>query len=231
MANPAPAPTKSTQLLSAVGHDLRQPLQALGLWISALRARVTDPSASKIVDRIDASVESLSEMLNTLTEYSRIDAGEVTPEFEIVSVDALLDRAAAQWQARAQSKGLRISVRHSGMSVRSDSTQMGRILFHLLSNAVRFTGQGTIFLCARAEGTQVRIEVRDSGRGIPAEHQARVFERFHRLPAQPADQEKGLGLGLATVRALCDLLEHRSALRSTPGRGSVFSVSAPRVRS
>lgn len=229
-ADPKPISHSNTsRLFSAVSHDLRQPVQALGLWTSALRARAKDPSLTPIIDRIDSSVLSLGEMLNALTEFARIDCHMVGIDKGLVSVDDLFDRAAARWQQGADAKGLRLMVHHCGYVVHSDAAHLGRIVHHLLSNAIRFTDQGTILLCARLRGRCVRIEVRDSGRGISAEEQSLVFDDFHRVSNPGSDASTGLGLGLTIVRRLCELLGHQYALRSSPGRGSAFFVSAPRA--
>lgn len=215
-----------TRFLAAASHDLRQPMQALGLWVSALRLQAREPAVAEMSVKIEASVNALGEMLNALLDISKLDAGSVRPEMRAVSLDVMLDRLALQFDAQARAKGLHLVVRHCGLAVRSDPVLLNRILHNLVANAIKYTAHGRILLCARRRAGQVRLEVRDSGPGIEAQRQALVFEEFYQIDNPERDRDKGLGLGLAIVQRLTRLLGHGCELRSAPGRGSTFAVSA-----
>ncbi len=219
-----------TRFLAAASHDLRQPMQALALWIRALQLRAQDPAVQDIAVKIDDSVTVLGEMLNALLDISKIDAGAVKTDIRAVSLDVLFDRLELQFEGPAQNKGLRLRVRRGGLAVRSDSVLLLRILHNLASNAVKHTEQGTVLVCARLRGRHVHIEVRDSGPGIPRDQQKLIFEEFYQVGNPERDRAKGLGLGLAIVDRFVRLLNHRCEVRSREGRGSVFMVEAPLAR-
>lgn len=216
-----------TRFLAAASHDLRQPMQALGLWVSALRMQVREPALVEMSGKIEASVNALGDMLNALLDISKIDAGSVRPEIRDVALDPLFDRLALQFGAQARAKGLTLATRRSALAVRSDPVLLMRILHNLTANAIKYTDSGRILLCARRRHGRVRIEVRDSGPGIAPDRQSLVFEEFYQIDNPERDRDKGLGLGLAIVQRLARLLGHDCALRSAPGRGSTFAITAP----
>ncbi len=225
-----PSSANTTRLIADASHDIRQPLQALGLWVSALRSQAKEPSILDSCTRIEESVNTLGEMLNGLLDLSKIDAGCIVPQIQDVSLDGLFDHLESQFIVQAGAKGLRLRVHRGGLVVRSDAVLLGRILQHLLSNALRFTDQGSVLVCARVRGPNVRVEIRDSGRGIPFDKQAVVFEESFRIQDPERDRDRGLGLGLVIVRRFCILLGHRCEVRSAPDHGSVFSVTVPLTR-
>lgn len=220
-----------TRFLAAASHDLRQPMQALGLWVSALRMQVREPALVEMSGKIEASVNALSDMLNALLDISKLDAGSVRPEPREVSLALLFDRLALQFDAQARAKGIALVVRPTALTVRSDPVLLNRILHNLTANAIKYTGSGRILLCARRRGGDVRIEVRDSGPGIAPERQALVFEEFYQVDNPERDRDKGLGLGLAIVQRLVRLLGHGCELRSASGRGSTFAITLPAAAS
>ena len=158
---------------------------------------------------------------------SRLDAGIIKPEIEEFALDELLEQVAASYLPVAAGKGLALDVRPSGASVRSDRTLLGRMLRNLVENALRYTERGGVRVTCHADGPTLRIEIADSGIGIPPDHLDRIWEEFHQVGNPERDRTQGLGLGLAIVQRISGLLGHRVDVRSAPGHGSVFTISVP----
>lgn len=218
-----------TRFLAAASHDLRQPLHALTLFVSALQERLGAHEARAIVDRMAVSVEALDDLFNALLDISKLDAGIVRPDVHAFALSPLLARLGREYAGDAEAKGLTLRVVPTRLAVLSDPTLLERILRNLLANAVRYTDGGRVVLgCRRRSGT-VRIEVLDTGRGIPPDQVRNVFQEFFQLGNPERDRAKGLGLGLAIVDRLARLLGHEVTVASRPGRGSRFTVSLPRV--
>jgi DNA-binding response OmpR family regulator len=219
-----------SHFLAAASHDLRQPLYAMNLFLSTLRRRVIGDEATRLVAGMTETIESMQAMFNALLDVSRLDAGAVTPTVVGFELEQMLQRLRASFAGQAAAKGLRLDIPPSAALVRSDPVLLESILRNLLSNAVRYTHQGRVDLRCGSHGPNVRIEVSDTGPGIPEDQRERVFEEFHRLDNTGAT-ERGLGLGLAIVRRMAALLEISVALTSKAGLGSVFSVTVPRATS
>jgi signal transduction histidine kinase/CheY-like chemotaxis protein len=216
-----------SRFIAAASHDLRQPLHALNLFVAQLRTEQDASERNRVVARIDAAVSAMNELFNALLDISRLDAGVLAPELASFPVARLLARMEATFAQAARERGLRLRIARSSAWIRSDVVLLERILLNLVSNAVRYTDHGGIVIgCRRREGV-LRIEVWDSGVGIPADQHSAVFGEFHRFAGAGGNHRGGLGLGLAIVERLCRLLDHPLALRSRPGRGSCFSVTAP----
>jgi CheY-like chemotaxis protein len=218
-----------SRFLAAASHDLRQPLHALGLFAGALEDRIREPEAWELVSKIQDSTRALGEMFDALLDVSRLDAGVMDVHVTDVSLLPLLQRLEAEFTPQTRRKGLRLRVIPSRLAVRSDPVLLSRILQNLVSNAIRYTDQGRIVVGCRRRGAQVRLEVADSGRGIAPERRREIFEEFHRVEPDPARTGEGLGLGLSIVERLARLLDHRIDVDSTPGRGSVFTITVPRA--
>src|SRR5687768_10346468 len=220
-----------SQLLAAASHDLRQPLHAVGLFVAALAGRGIEPEARLLVTRVQQALEVLEAQFAQLIDLSRLEAGMLVAERARVPLGRLFREIAGEFAAQAESKGLRLSAVDTRLAVDSDPALLSRILRNLVANAVRYTRAGGVALGARRRGTQVIIEVVDTGIGIAPEHRARIFEEFFqvRSPGATSHGGRGMGLGLAIVRRFCQLLDHAIALETRPGRGSRFSVSVPRV--
>jgi len=216
-----------SRFLAAASHDLRQPMHALGLFVEQLSDMIKYPNARKIVDQVHASVEAMEQLLNALLDISKLDAGVLTPQIEDFSLATLLQRMENNFAAEARAKGLRLRVRPCDLAVRSDPLLLERIVMNLVSNAVRYTERGGIVVGCRRRGKRVRIEVWDSGIGIAEDKQREIFQEFIQLGNSERDRSRGLGLGLAIVERLAQLLNHRIDLASTPGRGSRFSIELP----
>jgi signal transduction histidine kinase/CheY-like chemotaxis protein len=218
-----------SSFLAAASHDLRQPAHALGLYTAALRAGPLAPEQAEIASRMQASLAALDAMFAALLDVSRIDAGAVAPQWDTVWLAPLLHRLALEWAPQAEARGLRLAVHVSdplAVTV-TDPLLLERVLRNLLANAIKYTRQGGVLLACRARSVADgargwRIEVWDTGIGIPPAEQERVFEEFYQITGPGTERGQGLGLGLAIVQRLVRLLQLRLVLRSVPGRGSVF---------
>lgn len=219
-----------TQFFTAASHDLRQPLHAMGLFAEALRQRTREPEVASLVMSINASVDALEGLFSELLDITRIDSGniEVHPQgFEMADI---LRKIRLHFEPTAFEKGLALRLRGGQRVVHGDPMLVERIVRNLVSNAIRYTNDGTVLVACRQRGDKVLVQVWDTGAGIAPEQQARVFEEFYQVPDRPAvsaDQRKGLGLGLAIVKRLAALMNAPLTLRSTPGRGSVFTLELP----
>jgi two-component system, sensor histidine kinase len=218
-----------TQFLAAASHDLRQPLQALGLAIMSLKLESTSDAHRQSIGRIERALGALEGVLEALLDISQLDAGIVTPRLSQFPIERLFDRLRAQNESLAERHQLMLSIHPSKIWVRSDAALLERVLANLLSNALRYTTQGAVLVGCRWRGATIRIEVRDSGPGIPPDQHDEIFREFVQLESKGRQGEKGLGLGLAIVKRLCRLLAHDVGLKSSPGKGSVFWVDVPRV--
>jgi signal transduction histidine kinase/integral membrane sensor domain MASE1/CheY-like chemotaxis protein len=221
------ANTAKSRFLAMASHDLRQPLHALGLFAAQLRTALKSREREKAVERVNAAVSEMGEMFNSLLDISRLDAGVLTPKIVEFPVSRLLQRIDATFDQAAREKGLRLRVMRSDAWVRSDVLLLERILLNLVSNAVRYTSRGGIVVGCRQRGDTLRIEVWDSGPGIPEGHRQNIFGEFFQLPASERNRYGGLGLGLAIVDRLRRLLKHEIELTSTVGRGSRFTILVP----
>jgi signal transduction histidine kinase/FixJ family two-component response regulator len=217
-----------SRFLAAASHDLRQPLYALTLFSSALRAGETDPTKLTRVLRIEECVASLDQLFSELLDLSRLEAGVMHAAMSDVRLDDVFDEVSRNFRIMAESRGLRLSVRKTEAWVRTDRTMLARILNNLISNALRYTATGGVLLGVRFQASgQVRIDVWDSGRGIELEHQQRVFDEFYQVTVtneHSGERQRGLGLGLATVRKLAELVDCQVQLASWPQRGTRISV-------
>ena len=215
-----------TRFLASASHDLRQPVHALGLFVGALRGYNLDAEPRQLVDRIEESVSAMDGLFSALLDISRLDAGVVAPEWQVFAIQPLLDRVLRDYAVEASAKGVCLRARKTGWFVRSDPVLLERILRNLVSNAVRYTDRGGVLVGCRKRAA-LRIEVWDTGKGIPQAHLQRVFEEFYQLDNPERDRARGLGLGLAIVRRLAGLLDHAVHIASRPGRGSVFAIDVP----
>ena len=219
-----------SRFLAAASHDLRQPMHALGLFIADLADKEHSPDTELLIERIAASAEAMENLLDSLLDISKLDAGVVTANPRPFPLGPLFDRIAIEYTAAASERGLTLRARPSNLWIESDPLLFERILLNLVTNAIRYTPRGAVMVAARKRGNRIHIEVRDSGIGIPQEAQDSVFQEFVQLDNAARDRSKGLGLGLAIVRRLALLMDHRIRLRSQPGRGSVFSIEVRAAR-
>ncbi|TQV82579.1 hybrid sensor histidine kinase/response regulator [Exilibacterium tricleocarpae] len=214
-----------TRFLAAAGHDLVQPLNASRLFISALQQRPLDTEARSLVEQLADSAQAAENLINALLDIAKLDAGAVQANLSDFAVDQVLSPLASDFTALAREKGLRFDFQRCRVAVKSDHHLLRRILQNLLSNALRYTRKGRIVLGCRRRAGALSIEVWDTGIGIDAGHLDEIFMEFKRL--DDSTHHEGLGLGLASVRRLCQLLDHRIEVKSTSGAGSVFRVLVP----
>lgn len=215
-----------TKFLAAASHDLRQPMQALGLFVAALDQCQLDAQGRMIVGKIEATIDALGDLLDSLLDISRLEAGAVVPHIGPVAIGGLIGRLAIEFEPVASAKGLRLHAVACGLWTASDPALLARMVRNLIANAIRYTDRGGVLIGCRRQGDTLRIEVWDTGLGIAPEQIDKVFRAFHQVPGTPRDGG-GLGLGLAIVRRGGRLLDHHVGVRSVVGRGSVFSVAVP----
>ncbi|WP_018632409.1 hybrid sensor histidine kinase/response regulator [Neomegalonema perideroedes] len=218
-----------TRFLAAASHDLLQPLNAARLFIASLSEARLPPAQEGLVRRLDSALRSVEHLLGALLDISKLDARAVEAEPRPMSIAAILTPLENEFRALALARGLKLKVRPSAAMVMSDPGQLRRIVQNLVSNAIRYTKRGGVVIGCRRRGGQLRIEVWDSGVGVAPEHLKTIFEEFRRIEDPAAAGERGAGLGLAIVERAARLLGHPLEVRSKPGEGSVFSVSAPLV--
>jgi PAS domain S-box-containing protein len=218
-----------SKFLAAASHDLRQPVQSLTLLMSVLKRQLKDrPKAADAVDMAQSSVSSLNAMLTAILDISRLDAGIVEPALTCVDLGELVDRLGREYRPRAAAIGLELRVVVScALCGRTDAGLLERMARNLIENALRYTKEGGILLGLRRRGDRVRLDVVDTGVGIPAEHQSAVFEEFRQLNNPARDSSRGLGLGLAIVARLARLIGTEVQVASRLNRGTRFSLLLP----
>ncbi|MBF3156217.1 sensor histidine kinase, partial [Pseudomonas aeruginosa] len=220
-----------TKFLAAVSHDLLQPLNAARLFTSALQERGSAARDNEaLVNNISHSLEDVENLLGTLVDISKLDAGVITPDIAPFELGELLGNLAAEYRQVAASEGLRLDFVACGALVRSDQQLLARILRNLLSNAIRYTPRGRVLLGCRRHRQRLSIEVWDTGVGIAADKLGEIFQEFKRGESQRCHQDRGLGLGLAIVDKIARMLGHRVRVGSLPGKGSCFAIEVPLAR-
>jgi signal transduction histidine kinase len=218
-----------SRFLASASHDLRQPLHALRFFVDALPEH-TSPAGKPVVENIRRSLSAMDDLFSALLDVSRLEAGVIESHIATVPVASVLERIQFEFEPLARRKGLALTVVRSSAWVRSDPALLERIIRNFVSNAVRYTDRGGLVVGCRPRSNEVRIDVWDSGRGIPANRQQEIFQEFRQLDIPERDHRDGFGLGLAIVERVARLLNHPIELRSVVGRGSRFSVTVPRGR-
>ena len=216
------------RFLTAISHDVLQPLNAARLFASALRESHDPAEQRHLAERVDASLRAAEELLDGLLDVSRLDAGALTARIADLDAGHLLRELAAQAAPIAAARGIVLRVHAAPLVVRSDPRLLRRVLQNFLANALRYTPRGRVVLAARRRGAQVQLQVWDTGPGIPAHHMRQIYDEFHRYE-QPFDWDgRGMGLGLSICQRIARLLGHPLDARSTVGRGSMFAITVPR---
>jgi signal transduction histidine kinase len=216
------------QFLAAASHDIRQPLHAAFLFLGALEG---EPAGEQpeIRQRLRASLNAARQMLDTLLDVSKLDAGVVDREDSTFSAQSLGRHVLEMFEPIAERKGLALALRAPAkLWLRSDPTLVQRVLVNLMSNAVKYTDAGAVLLVFRRRAEHCLVQVWDTGTGIAPEDHERIFDEFEQLGNPQRDGSRGIGLGLSIVRRLCRLLGAEVTVRSSVGRGSVFSFALPR---
>jgi len=221
------ANTFKSRFLSAASHDLRQPLHALNLFVAQLRSETNGAERARLAGRIDDAVCAMNELFDALLDMSKLDAGILEPTVTQFPVSRILERLETTFAGAAEEKGLRLAVVASSAYVRSDFILLERMLLNLVSNAIRYTQRGGVLVGCRRSGNNLRLEVLDTGAGIPQSEHKEIFSEFYQLEASRTVRQGGLGLGLSIVDRLGRLLGHPVEIDSRIGKGSRFSVGVP----
>jgi two-component system CheB/CheR fusion protein len=221
------ATAAKSRFLAAASHDLRQPLQTLSLLQGLLASRVKDPAAATLVGKVEDTVASMSRMLNALLDINQIEAGVLNVQMTSFDINDVLDRLRSAFSYDAAAKGLAFRVMPCSVRVETDASLLKQMLRNLVSNALKYTESGGVLLGCRRRGSMLRIEVWDTGIGIPHQELGAIFDEYHQINNPAGERDRGLGLGLSIVRQLGVLLRHRVHVASRPGKGSVFSIEVP----
>ncbi|MFC5354917.1 PAS domain S-box protein [Azospirillum himalayense] len=218
-----------SKFLAAASHDLRQPVQAMMLFQSALQERLAGHPTAPLLDSMGLVMDGLRMLLDSLLDVSKLDAGLIVPQLQDLPIGPMIEQLGVEYHPQAEAKGLRLRVVPCTLTIRSDPALLMRILRNLVENALRYTERGGLLIGCRRRGDRLRIEVMDTGIGIPSDKHEEVFEEFFQVGNQERDRSRGLGLGLAVVRRLARLLGHTLHLRSKLGTGSAFCVDVPLI--
>ncbi|MFN7573245.1 MAG: ATP-binding protein [Betaproteobacteria bacterium] len=214
-----------TRFIAAASHDLRQPLHAVAFLSQALRARLKDPPAETVLRRLEQAAQTTDHMIRDLLELTKLDAGAVELRMQPVPLRIVFENVHSEFAEQARAKGLTLHVYKTDLACRSDPVALQRIVSNFVSNAIRYTDVGLVYLRAVPADGMVRIRVRDTGIGIATRDREHLFEEFH----QVRKDRGGTGLGLAITKRLCDALDHRLEVESEPGSGSAFTVVVPQL--
>jgi len=215
-----------SRFIAQSSHDLAQPLQSMGVFLSYLTPHIRGREGEKVFQQLRNSHHQMNESFRSIMDLSKLEAGVIRPEFRAVALPDLFSRLAQAYRPLAEEKGLELRFSHCSLSVYSDPALLERMLRNLLSNAIKYTDQGKVLVGARRRDQGVILQVLDSGRGIEASAQEAIFDIYHRA-TDAAGPSAGSGVGLSIVRHLSGLLNHPVTLASLPGRGSVFGLTLP----
>ena len=216
-----------SKFLAAASHDLRQPAEAQALFVEILSRTALDANQQQLINHLRAASQASSDMLDSLLETSRIEAGVVIPQRTDFKLQSLLNKLEGEFGPLADLRQLLYRSRDTLLLAHSDPRLLYRILRNLVSNALRYTRHGGVLIGCRRRGSMVWLEVWDTGIGIAPEQQRAIFGEFQQLNNPERDQRNGLGLGLAIVDGLTKILDHRLSVFSRPGRGSLFRIILP----
>ncbi len=222
------ANVSKTRFIAAASHDILQPLNAARLYVTSLIERQRSGEDGDLARNVDASLEAVEEIFAALLDISRLDTGAMQPEMADFRIDELLARLEVEFAPLAREKGLELVFMPCSLAVRSDRRLLRRLLQNLVSNAIKYTQSGRVLVGCRRRGPRLRVEVYDTGIGIPHAKRRAVFKEFHRLD-QGARVARGVGLGLSIVERIARVLDCEVGLRSTVGRGTRFSIEVPRA--
>ncbi|HXC59349.1 MAG TPA: HAMP domain-containing sensor histidine kinase, partial [Steroidobacteraceae bacterium] len=214
------ANASKSRFMAAASHDLRQPLHALTMFLGTLGFHVTTDDARRLLGRVKDTVRVLEDQFNSLLDMSRFDAGAVAVNLQSFRLDSLVEKIIEEFRPQAESKGLAMSVDAEPALVQSDPLLLGRLLRNLIDNAVHYSVQGRVTLYIQQAGDHFILAVQDTGPGIAADQQARIFDEYVQLDNPARQRQRGVGLGLAIVRRIDQLLGLRLQLQSAPGKGA-----------
>lgn len=218
---------EKSYFMAATSHDLRQPLHAQGLLLEALKGQKLAPFQNDILQKMEQSNNALHTLFNSLLEISQLDAGTIEINNSHQSLLSICQQIAVEFEPLASAKKLTIEVSGNECAVFSDPILLNRIIRNLISNAVKYTEQGKIELNLSTQDASVVLSVKDTGIGIPKEEQENIFKEYKQLNNDSRDRQKGVGLGLALVRRMCELLELKISVESALGEGACFTLILP----
>lgn len=221
------ASTAKTRFLAAASHDLRQPLQALNLFVYALEGKEKDEEKREIITLIRNSLDSLKELLNTLLDISKLEAGVVQANMKDFAAGSMIERIRSELTAVAWANDLQLKTVASSVMVHSDPSLLETTVRNLVDNAIKYTEQGRVLVGCRHCGDRLRFEVWDTGPGIPADQRELIFQDFYQIDNEARRRTQGLGLGLSIVKRMADLMGCAMGCESTLGKGSVFWIEVP----
>tara|TARA_R110002072_G_scaffold118775_1_gene251274 strand:- start:24668 stop:26395 length:1728 start_codon:yes stop_codon:yes gene_type:complete len=214
--------------LASASHDLRQPLHAMGLFIETLNSTKLDAYQQSVVKHVESASEATRDMLNTLLDFSKLDAGVIEPRPRAFRIQTLFNKMEKELGATADNKNLIYRTRDTKAAAYADMSLVELILRNLIINAIRYTEIGGLLIaCRQRENQTLVIEVWDTGIGIPKKELSNIFREFHQLGNPERDRQKGFGLGLAIAKGLSDTMQLKLSLNSEPGSGTVFRLSLP----
>ncbi len=216
-----------SRFFAAASHDLRQPLNALHLFVDALMKNKDPTQQRHLCNRVNQSTLALNAIVDGVLDISKIESGTIRKKVRAVMASDLFSKVVAEFSLTAKAKGLTLKTVSSSAVFRTDPELLLRVLHNLVANAIRYTDAGGVLIGCRRSGPGYRIEVVDTGRGVPLDHQTKIFEEFYQIENPERAQNKGLGLGLSIVKGLCELLGHDITVKSTLGKGTVFGISVP----
>ncbi len=216
-----------SRFLATASHDLRQPLQALSFLNGTMRRLVKDGPLAEALIQEEQAIAAMSRLLNTLLDVSKLESGAIRPEVTDFRVAALFEEMRSEFAALAANKGLRLEVEECTDCVHSDPALVGQVIRNLVANAIKYTRQGAVRLRCLHENALVRLEVLDTGIGIPARELARIYDDFYQIGVSANTSRDGYGLGLSIVSRIVELLHLKLDVKSEVGKGTVFSLSLP----
>jgi len=220
-----------TRFLAAASHDVLQPLHAAHLSVSALSELQPTAEGKQLVGQVERALETMEDLLRTLLDISKLDAGVVRPEIGDIALEPLFQSLKSDFEPMAAKKGLVLRFRPTNVVIRTDRSMFRRILQNVISNGLRYTERGGVLVAARPRGRRVLVNVIDTGTGIPPDQYEAVYDEFHRganaLDGDRAGMGAGLGLGLSIVRRLVNALSHQIAFTSRLDKGTAFRIHAP----
>lgn len=227
--NAEQANAEKSRFLAAASHDLRQPLNAIGLFIQALSQRLSDKQHLDILSPLRQSFTALKGLLDTLLDLSRLDSGDLELDWQPVPLNSVVLPLLDEFQVKAAHKGLSLDYQPSDVVIQTDPMVLARLLRNLLDNAVKYTHQGGIRILLSRQRDQLRLAVKDTGIGIPHQELGKIFNEYHQIANKRRDARKGIGLGLSIVQKMAHLLGSEVQVESEPGKGSTFSLTLPIV--
>ena len=222
------ATASRTQFVAAASHDLRQPLNAAVLYLESIDWSRLEANDAESLHGVALAMQTLDSLLSALLDISRLDSGGLYPQPTHFRLHALFEPLAREYSSIAEAKGLALDVTPSEMLVQTDLMLLETVLRNLLSNAIKYTASGTVSMTALSEEDRIRIEIKDTGRGILPEHLDKIFNEFWRAPGSSQNDKASIGLGLSIVRRICLLLGTDVNVQSEPGRGSIFTLDISR---